>query len=139
MELVTDMKLSPLPDSKMVLSEIGVLSAYFELYWYYSNGEMLRFDFPQKHLNKFPDRSYKQLLMTAIANQMNSINTWMAIQNEYLKDYYVLYLHYANGMDIPADFPETITDQFPGRSFIHQLKGAITTLQQEINNEKAAM
>jgi hypothetical protein len=139
MELHTDMQLSPLPESKTVLSEIGILSAYFELYWHYSNGEMLRLDFPQKYLNKFPERAYKQLLMTEIANKMNTVNAYIAIQNEYLKDYYVLYLHYANGMDIPADFPETIIDQFPSRSYIHQLKGAITALQLEINNEKAAM
>ncbi len=139
MELLADIRLSPLPDAKMVLDEVRALESYFELYWHYSRGEMLSFDFPQRHLNKFPDRSYKQLLMTAIANQMNTINTYLAIQNEYLKNYYVLYLHYANGMDIPTDFPESIIDQFPSRSYIHQLKGAITTLQHNINNEKSAM
>lgn len=139
MEILTDRRLSPIPDSKMVLAEIRNLGYYFELYWYYSNGEMLSFDFPQKHLNKFPDRSYKQLLMNAIANQMNTVNTYLSIQNEYLKNYYVLYLHYANGMDLPSGFPESVMDQFPNRSWIHQLKGAITTLQHEIDNEKAAM
>nr|WP_294858649.1 hypothetical protein [uncultured Fluviicola sp.] len=139
METLTDISLSPIPESKMVLSEIRVLGCYFELYWHFSQGEKLRFDFPQKHLDRFPDRSYKQLLMTAIANQMNMINTYMAIQNEYLKNYYVLYLHYANGMDIPADFPESIIDLFPSRTYIHQLKSAINMLQFEINNEKAMM
>jgi hypothetical protein len=139
METLADRRLSPIPDSKMVLAEIRNLECYFELYRHYSNGGMLSFDFPQKHLNRFPDRSYKQLLMTAIANQMNTVNTYISIQNEYLKNYYVLYLHYANGMDIPSDFPESVTDQFPNRSCIHQLKGAINTLQQDINNEKAMM
>lgn len=137
--LLTDLRLSPLPDSKTVLEEIRDLESYFELYWHFSRGELLPFDFPQKHLNKFPDRSYKQLLMTAIANKMNTVNTYLAIQNEYLKNYYVLYLHYANGMDIPSDFPELIIDQFPSRSYIHQLKGAISLLQQEINTERTAM
>jgi hypothetical protein len=123
----------------MVLAEIKQLGRYFELYWYYTSGEMLPFDFPQKHLNKFPDRSYKQLLMTAIANQMNTVNTYLAIQNEYLKDYYVLYLHFANGMELPSDFPESISDQFPSRTYIHQLKGAMNMLQHEINIEKATM
>lgn len=139
MEIRADIGLSPLPDAKMVLGEIRELESYFELYWHFSRGEMLSFDFPQKHLNKFPDGSYKQLLMTAIANKMNTVNTYLAIQNEYLKNYYVLYLHYANGMDIPSDFPESVIDQFPNRSFIHQLKSAINTLQHEINNERAAM
>jgi hypothetical protein len=127
METLADRRLSPIPDSKMVLAEIRNLECYFELYGHYSNGGMLSFDFPQKHLNRFPDRSYKQLLMTAIANQMNTVNTYISIQ------------HYANGMDIPSDFPESVTDQFPNRSCIHQLKGAINTLQQDINNEKAMM
>lgn len=139
METLTDIRLSPIPDSKMVLAEISVLGCYFDLYWHFSNGERLPFDFPQTYLNKFPDRSYKQLLMTVIANQMNTINTYIAIQNEYLKDYYALYLHYANGMDLPSDFPESVLDLFPNRSYIHQLKGAITMLQQEINIEKATM
>ena len=139
MELLTDIRLSPLPDAKKVLTEIRDLEAYFELYWHYSRGEMLPFHFHEKYLNKFPDRSHKQLLMTEITNKMNTINTYLAIQNEYLKNYYVLYLHYANGMDIPSDFPELIIDQFPSRSYIHQLKGAINILQQEINNERAAM
>jgi hypothetical protein len=139
METLADIRLSPIPESKMILSEIRVLGCYFELYWHFSQGEILRFDFPQKQLNQFPDRSYKQLLMTAIANQMNTINTYIAIQNEYLKNYYVLYLHYANGMDLPSEFPESIIDLFPSRSYIHQLKGAINMLQQEINNEKATM
>jgi len=139
MEIRADIGLSPLPDPKMVFGEIKELESYFELYRHFSRGELLPFDFPQKHLNKFPDRSYKQLLMTAIANKMNTVNTYLAIQNEYLKNYYVLYLHYANGMDIPLDFPESITNQFPNRSYIHQLKGTINTLQQEINNERAAM
>ena len=137
--LLTDIRLSPLPDARQVLDDIKDLEAYLELYWHFSRGEILRFDFPQKHLNRFPDRSYKQLLMTDIANKMNTINTYMAIQNEYLKNYYVLYLHYANGMDIPSDFPEEIIDQFPSRNYIHQLKGAMTVLQQEINSERAAM
>lgn len=137
--LLTDIRLSPLPDAKLVLGEIKDLESYMELYWHFSRGEMLSFDFPQKHLNKFPDRSYKQLLMTDIANKMNTINTYLAIQNEYLKNYYVLYLHYANGMDIPSDFPEEIIDQFPSRTYIHQLKGAMNILQQEINSERAAM
>ena len=77
--------------------------------------------------------------MYAIANQMNTVNTYLSIQNEYLKNYYVLYLHYANGMDLPVGFPESVIDQFPNRSCIHQLKGAITVLEHEINNEKAAM
>lgn len=139
METLTDISLSPIPESKMVLSEIRVLGCYFELYWHFSQGENLRFDFPQKHLDQFPDRSYKQLLMTAIANQMNTINTYIAIQNEYLKNYYVLYLHYANGMDIPEDFPESIMDLFPSRTYIHQLKSAISMLQLDINNEKRTM
>lgn len=139
METLTDRYISPIPESKMVLSEIRVLDCYFELYGYFSKGELLPFDFPQKYLDQFPDRSYKQLLMTAIANQMNTVNTYMAIQNEYLKNYYVLYLHYANGMDIPLDFPESILDQFPNRSYIHQLKGAINTLQYEINYEKISL
>lgn len=139
MEILTEIKLSPIPDSKMVLAEIRMLERYFELYGHYSNGDMLPFDFPQRQLDKFPDRSYKQLLMTAIANQMNTVNTYIAIQNEYLKNYYVLYLHYANGMDIPSNFPESIIDQFPNRSCIHQLKAAINNLQLEINNEKTAM
>ncbi|WP_343634180.1 hypothetical protein [Fluviicola sp.] len=137
--LLTDVTLSPLPDAKTVLEEIRDLESYFELYWHFSRGELLPFDFPQKHLNQFPDRTYKQLLMTAIANKMNTVNTYLAIQNEYLKNYYVLYLHYANGMDIPSDFPELIIDQFPSRSYIHQLKGAISILQQEINTERTAM
>jgi hypothetical protein len=137
--LLTDIRLSPLPDAKLVLDDIKDLEAYLELYWHFSRGENLPFDFPQKHLNKFPDRSYKQLLMTDIANKMNTINTYLAIQNEYLKNYYVLYLHYANGMDIPSDFPEEIIDQFPSRTYIHQLKGAMNILQQEINSERAAM
>jgi hypothetical protein len=137
--LLTDIRLSPLPDAKLVQGEIKDLESYLELYGHFSRGEMLPFDFPQKHLNKFPDRSYKQLLMTGIANKMNTVNTYLAIQNEYLKNYYVLYLHYANGMDIPSDFPETIIDQFPSRSYIHQLKGAITQLQHEINIERTAM
>lgn len=139
MELLTDTRLSPLPESKMILAEIRILGYYFELYWHFSNGEMLPFDFPQKYLDEFPNRSYKQLLMTAIANKMNSINTYMAIQNDYLKNYYILYLHFANGMDIPSDFPDAIIDQFPNRGYIHQLKGAITTLQHEINIEKQTM
>ena len=137
--LLTDIRLSPLPDAKLVLDDIKDLEAYLELYWHFSRGENLPFDFAQKHLNKFPDRSYKQLLMTDIANKMNTINTYLAIQNEYLKNYYVLYLHYANGMDIPSDFPEEIIDQFPSRTYIHQLKGAMNILQQEINSERAAM
>ncbi|WP_294669777.1 hypothetical protein [uncultured Fluviicola sp.] len=137
--LLTDIRLSPLPDAKLVLDDIKDLEAYLELYWHFSRGEILPFDFPQKHMNRFPDRSYKQLLMTDIANKMNTINTYLAIQNEYLKNYYVLYLHYANGMDIPSDFPEEIIDQFPSRTYIHQLKGAMTVLQQEINSERAAM
>jgi hypothetical protein len=139
MEIFTDKEISPIPETRMVLTEIRVLGRYFELYWHFSQGEILPFDFPQKQLNEFPDRSYKQLLMTAIANKMNTINTYLAIQNEYLKNYYVLYLHYANGMDIPSEFPETIIDLFPSRSYIHQLKGAITTLQMDINNEKTEM
>lgn len=139
MELLNEIRLSPLPETKMVLGEIKDLGAYFELYMHFSKGELLPFDFPQKHLDKFPDRSYKQLLMMEITNKMNAINTYMAIQNEYLKNYYVLYLHYANGMDIPLDFPEAIIDQFPNRSYIHRLKGAITMLQLEINNERDAI
>ena len=139
MELLTDISLSPIPEPKLVLSEIGVLGCYFELYLHYSRGEQLRFDFPQKFLNQFPDRSYKQLLMTAIANQMNTVNTYLAIQTEYLKNYYALYLHYANGMDMPSDFPESILDLFPSRTYIHQLKSAIVMLQQEMNTEKAAL
>lgn len=139
METDTALRISPIPESKMVLTEIRLLGRYFELYWCFTQGDSLPFDFPQEQLNEFPDRSYKQLLMTAIANKMNTINTYLAIQNEYLKDYYVLYLHYANGMDIPSDFPESILDQFPTRSYIHQLKGAITNLQKDINTEKANM
>lgn len=141
MELLTltDLRLSPLPDTKVVLSEIKTLESYFELYWHFSRGELLPFDFPQKHLNRFPDRSYKQMLMTEIANKMNNVNMYLAIQNEYLKNYYALYLHYANGMDIPSDFPESIIDQFPSRAYIHQLKGAIAMLQQEISNERTAL
>lgn len=139
MELFTDISLSPIPESKLVLSEIEVLGCYFELYLHFSRGEKLRFDFPQKHLNLFPERSYKQLLMTSIANQMNTVNTYLAIQTEYLKNYYALYLNYANGMDMPSDFPESILDLFPSRTYIHQLKSAIVMLQQEINTEKAAL
>jgi hypothetical protein len=139
MELLTDIRLSPLPETKIVLAEIKDLESYFELYWHFLRGEMLPFHFPQKHLNKFPDRSYKQMLMTEIANTMNTVNMYLAIQNEYLKNYYALYLHYANGMDLPSDFPEMVMDQFPSRTYIHQLKSAITMLQQEITNERTAL
>ncbi len=139
MELLTDIRLSPLPETKTVLAEIEDLTCYLELYWHFSRGEMLPFHFPQKHLNRFPERSYKQMLMTEIANTMNTINMYLAIQNEYLKNYYALYLHYANGMDLPSDFPEAVMDQFPSRTYIHQLKSAITMLQQEITNERTAM
>ena len=139
MELLTDIRLSPLPDTKIVLAEIKDLESYFELYWHFSRGEMLSFHFPQKHLNKFPDSSYKQMLMTQIANTINTVNMYLAIQNEYLKNYYALYLHYANGMDLPSDFPEMVMDQFPSRTYIHQLKNAMNMLQQEITNEKAVL
>lgn len=139
METLTATTLAPLPDFNTVLADARLLSNYYALYMNYFYGVPLPPDFPRSIIQQFPNKSYKLQLKTAIANQTNVVNGYLAIQNEYLKDYHVLYTHYANGAALPPDFPESILKQFPSSNYKQQLKGAIATLQNQVNQEKAAM
>lgn len=139
METLNPVALAPLPDPSVALADAQLLHNYYTLYMHYFFGAPLPADFPAAIVKQFPSKAYKQQLKTAIANETNVVNGYLATQNEYLKDYYALYMHYAYSSDLPADFPQSILEQFPNKSYQQQLKGAIATLQNEINQEKAAM
>jgi len=131
--------LAPLPDYNVVLANAQLVHNYYVLYSHYFFGVPLPANFPESIIKQFPNKSYKAQLKAAIANQTNVVNSAVAIQNEYLTDYFALYLHYANGAALPSDFPESILKQFPSSNYQQQLKSAIASLQGEINQEKAAM
>jgi hypothetical protein len=137
--LIANTPISPLPESGHVLQQSKLLKEYYQLYLYYHYGTLLPAGFPKSIIRQFPNRSYNQMLKTAISNQTNIVNAYIAIQNEYLKDYYTLYVSYVDGDELPEYFPETIISEFPSSYYRDDLKTAIAQLQKEINAEKATM
>lgn len=131
--------LKPLPTYNDVRPHVVLNMQYYLLYGYYFFEIPLPSDFPKSIISQFPNKSYKRQLKAAINMQTSKINDLEGIQNDYLSDYYVLYLHYANGVKLPVDFPQQILSQFPSKSYKEQLKKSISNLQTEINNEKAKL
>lgn len=128
--------LAPLPTYSEVQPQAVTLSNYYVLYNYYFFGSKLPADFPPAIVKEFPNRSYKRQLKAAIQEQTAKVNGMVAIQNEYLSDYYALYMHYAYSTALPVDFPEQIMSQFPSSNYKQDLKAAIAKLQDDINGEK---
>lgn len=129
--------LAPLPTFAEVQPHAILLKDYYVLYGHYFFGSSLPADFPQNLLKEFPNRSYKMQLKAAITSETAIVNNLEGIQNEYLKDYYTLYMHYAYSTPIPVGFPQSILNEFPSKNYKEQLKNAIAALQSEVNQEKA--
>jgi hypothetical protein len=129
------MILKPLPTFNDVRPHVILNSNYFALYGHYFFGTKLPVDFPESIIKQFPNKSYKRQLKAAINNETTIINDLEGTQKEYLADYYTLYGYYAFSAPLPVDFPNQILKQFPSKNYKQQLKGAIATLQNEINNE----
>lgn len=139
MELTTENAIPQLPDFDTVLADAKLLKNYYALYSHYFFGAPLPANFPAAIVKQFPNPSYKMQLKNAIALQTGIVNNLVAIQQEYVNDYFTLYNYFAFGGILPADFPESILQQFPNKSFQQQLKEAIIQLQGKIAQEKAEM
>lgn len=128
--------LAPLPTYNQVKPEAVTLSNYYVLYNHYFFGSALPAGFPSSIVSQFPNRSYKRQLKAAIQLQTSKVNGMYAIHNEYLSDYYALYMHYSYSTALPVDFPAQILSQFPSSNYKQTLKAAIAQLQDDINGEK---
>ena len=128
-----------LPDFRTVLTGAKLLRNYYLLYLYHFHGNPLPENFPTHLVTQFPDNSYKGQLKNAISLQTFTVYGLINIQNQYLSDYYSLYTHYTKGVSLREDFPAVILRRFPNESYKKQLKSAIQTLQNEVNQEKEAM
>lgn len=128
-----------LPDASAVMKDAQQLRNYYALYSHYFFGATLPPNFPGTVVSQFPNPSYKMQLKNAIAVQTGIVNDWISIQQDYVSNYFTLYNHFAFDAGLPADFPESILQQFPNKSFQQQLKTAIIELQGTIAREKSEM
>lgn len=128
-----------LPDFRTVLTGARLLKNYYSLYLHYFYGNPLPVNFPKHLVAQFPNNSFKGQLKNAISLQTSTVYGLINIQNQYLTDYYSLYTHYCNGVSLPENFPAAILRKFPNKSYEQQLRSAILTLQNEVNQEKEAM
>ena len=128
-----------LPDFRTVLTGAKLLKNYYSLYLHYFYGNPLPASFPRHLVAQFPNNSFKMQLKNAISLQTSTVYGLINIQNQYLTDYYSLYTHYSNGVNLPENFPAAILRKFPNKTYEKQLKKAILTLQDEVNQEKEAM
>lgn len=112
------------------------LKDYYTLYMHYAYSTKLPTDFPESILKEFPNKSYKRELKGAIIRQTAIVKILEEEQNNYLHDYYTLYMHYAYSTKLPEDFPECVLAQFPSKNYKGELKQAIINLQNAINKEK---
>lgn len=129
--------LPPLPSESQARAAFVLLTELHQLYGHYFFGQPLPANFPQSILNSYPNKSYKMQLKAAIVGAQANWNTLDGIQSQYLQDYYSLYCHYFFGQPLPPNFPESILNQFPAKSYKQELKNAIAQLTAEMNNEKA--
>lgn len=139
MQTATLTMLIPLPNPEVALSDALLLKHYFSLYFYHSHGDRLPKDFPIELLTNYSDASCLDELKTNIANLSYLVNENLGIQYEYMREYNTLYMHYACGIELPTDFPETILEQFPDESYKQLLKSEIAALQYIINHAKAVV
>lgn len=124
-----------LPDSETMLAKALLLRNYYELYVHHTNGTSLPEHFPKSLLDAFPTKLYRRQLKTAMINLQHTYQQLQALQNEYLSDYFTLYMHYTYHTDLPEDFPQTILDAFPTSASKDELQAAIASLQEQIRKE----
>lgn len=139
MEFTAQNTIPQLPDVTAVMNDAALLKNYYALYSHYFFGAPLPANFPDSIVEQFPNTSYKMQLKNAIAAQTTVVNGLIAIQQDYVSDYFTLYNNFAFDAALPANFPESILQQFPNKSFQQQLKTAIIELQGAIAREKAEM
>ena len=139
MELTNENTIPQLPDFDAVMADSKLLRNYYALYAHYFFGASLQANFPAAIVKQFPNPSYKMQLKNVIAAQTGIVNNLVSIQQEYVNNYFTLYNYFAFGGTLPSDFPKSILQQFPNKSFQQQLKAAIIQLQGRIAQEKAEM